>query len=156
MTVIEGTNTINGSVQHDQGPQPLKSDGSNFATPLAAGTINTSNTVTGRFITFYGVRNGVPSISSDIRALSGSVFDNVNSFNFAGGTGSNKTHIIAIPDSIGKTISSVITSNNENITSNFVESTINVDDGGGVPRLYKLFTFTSVVDYNVTITVTLV
>ena len=155
MVINQGTNIINGTIQHDQGPQPLRSDGSNFNAPLAAGDINASRTINGMFRTFYGVREGEPTTSNDIRTLSGSVFDNVNTFSFQGGTGATKTHVIAIADSIGKTISSITTSNNENITNNFNETTINVDDAGGVSRLYKLFTFTSVVDYNVTITVTL-
>ena len=65
-----------------------------------------------------------------------------------------KVHTIAIP--VGKTLTTVTTSNNETLTSNFVVGLVvgNVADYGGTNRSYNIYTYTTAVDFNVTITAT--
>ena len=65
---------------------------------------------------------------------------------YAGG----KVHSIAVPAS--KSLVSVMTSNNENVTSNFALVTANIPDGNGNARSYHIYTMTTAVDFNVTLT----
>lgn len=96
---------------------------------------------------FYGSR---PSAITNYRTELTSVANSVTSLSwYAAG----KVHVIALP--AGKTITSVMTSNNENVTSNFVaglNSNGSIPDAGGTNRTYNIYTYTSVEDFNVTLT----
>jgi hypothetical protein len=66
-TVLEGSNQFTASVSYDQGPQPLDSSGSNFGSPLAAGTTSTDSVShTGIFPYFFGTvaSGGAPAGSN--------------------------------------------------------------------------------------------
>jgi len=99
---------------------------------------------------FYGSRQ---STITNYRTELTSVSNSVTSLSWYA---SGKVHVIALP--AGKTIISVMTSNNENVTSNFVDG-LNpnglIPDAGGTNRTYNIYTFTSVIDFNVTLTATI-
>lgn len=116
---------------------------SNFATGNA--------TVTGLYRQFYGVTATDVTNSAEVRALPNNNFTSTSNFN--SGTFSLNKYVIAIPST--RNLVSVITVNNENITSLFVLTTFNVDDAAGNPVAYKIFTFTSAVPLNVTATIIL-
>jgi hypothetical protein len=148
--LVNGSNTFNASVSYAEGPQPLDSVGGNFSTPLAAGSLNSSKSITGRYKQFYGVTDTTPTTSTEVRAFS-SNYTNTNTF--VTPTFSDIKFVIAIPAT--RNLVSVVTSNNETITANFVLDTFNVNDASGTPVSYKVYTFTSVTPLGVTATVTL-
>ena len=116
---------------------------SNFATGNAS--------VTGLYRQFYGITATDVTNSAEVRALPNSNFTSTSNFN--SGTFSLNKYVIAIPST--RNLVSVITVNNENITSLFVLTTFNVDDAAGNPVAYKIYTFTSAVPLNVSATIIL-
>ena len=56
--VLSGTQTFNGSVSYDIGPQPKDSDNNNYDTPYAAGTQSRSVTITAIYPYFWGKVTG--------------------------------------------------------------------------------------------------
>jgi hypothetical protein len=122
------------------------------APQAASNDFSTGNvTITGLYRQFFGVSSTDVTTSAQARALPNSNFTNTS--NFASGTFTLNKYIIAIPNT--RNLVSVITVNNENITSLFVETNINVNDAGGTPVAYKIFTFTSAVPLNVGATIIL-
>ena len=57
---------------------------------------------------------------------------------------------VALP--AGKTLTSVITTNNNNVTSNFALSTTSINDAGGTPRQYNLYAWASDVSFGSDVT----
>lgn len=156
--VVSGSNNWQVTVDHAAGTGEYLDNKGNVGTNLdanrAAGQVSdsaSSPSITGRYRQFHGPSATDVTLSAEARALPNTSFDNTNSFTTASFT-QNK-YIIAIPAT--KTLVSAITSNNENITENFVETNINVNDAGGNPVAYKIYTFTSVSPLNVTATITL-
>jgi len=154
-TVVSGSNNWAVSVDHDAGTGAYYDNkgvaGTNLYEFRVAGSITASSpTITGRYKQFYGVTDTTPTTSTEVRAFS-SNFTNTNTF--VTPTFSDIKFVIAIPAT--RNLVSVITSNNENITANFVLNTFNVNDADGTPVSYKVYTFTSVTPLNVTATVTL-
>jgi hypothetical protein len=54
VAVLLGNNVISGTVEYAEGPQPVNSKGQNFSTPLAAGSINSTVTITGQYRAYFG------------------------------------------------------------------------------------------------------
>lgn len=52
--VILGNNTFSAQANYSEGPQPLKSNGAPFSTPLPAGSVSNSKTIVGKRKTFFG------------------------------------------------------------------------------------------------------
>lgn len=149
-TVVSGANVFNSSVNYQQGVQPLDSDGNNFNSPLAAGTLSASNNqLVGRYRQFFGAVASFPTTSSAVRSLS-SNFTNTNSFQISIST---TRFTIALPP--GRTLTSVITANNENVTNNFSSTTLSVQDGGGNNVTYTLYNLQTALPLNVTAQVTI-
>lgn len=148
--VTEGVNEFSSTVDHQIGPQPLNSEGKNFNFPFPAGTISDDNRqLVGRYRQFFGSVTSFPTTSSAVRSLNTN-FENVNNFEI----NINTTRFsIVIPDT--KNLVNVTTQNNENITGNFSQSTISVDDGGGNPVNYKIFNLQTALPLNVTANVIL-
>jgi hypothetical protein len=122
------------------------------APQAASNNFTTGNvTITGLYRQFFGVSATDVTNSAEARALPNNNFTNTS--NFASGTFTLNKYIIAIPNT--RNLVSVITVNNENITSLFVQTNINVNDAGGTPVAYKIFTFTSAVPLNVGATIIL-
>jgi hypothetical protein len=55
--IVLGQNRFTGRVEHTQGAQPLKSDGSNFSSPLPAGSITRNRDIQGQRKAFWDSRN---------------------------------------------------------------------------------------------------
>ena len=119
-------------------------------TPQAPENNFPSNTVTfiGYYNYFYDSLASVPTTSADVRAFVNKQLTNVgNSFILNSGT-VNKIFSIAMPTT--HTLSSVIDLDalNANITGNFVLSTFNVNDAGGTPVAYNVYTLSNAVSYS--------
>lgn len=122
------------------------------APQAASNDFSTGNvTITGLYRQFFGVSSTDVTNSAQARALPSNNFTSTS--NFASGTFTLNKYIIAVPNT--RNLVSVITVNNENITSLFVQTNINVNDAGGTPVAYKIFTFTSAVPLNVGATIIL-
>ena len=109
--------------------------------------------MTWRLKTFYGpIINNFPIDSLDIRNLTNSLWDTNNTFSI---NLNRLKYSIAIRN--GKNISSIITQNNENITSNFINGgTINVLLADNVTtQSYTVYNFSSATIMNVTANVIL-
>ena len=157
-TVVSGSNNWAVTVNHSVGTGLYYDNkgvsGVNLDEFRVAGSITdttSSPTITGRYQQFFGISNTAPANSAEVRSLSNSNFTNTNSF--VTPVFSNLSFVIAIPAT--RNLVSVVTSNNENITGNFSLNTFNVNDAGGTPVSYKVYTFTSVTPLGVTATVTL-
>lgn len=127
--------------------------GSNLDSPTnyrAAGNLSaSSSTIRGRYKQFFGAGNSTITTSAQVRNLS-SNFDNTNSFQIT----IDQTHFtIAIPAT--RTLVKVNTQNNDDIVTQFVLSTFNVDDAGGADVAYKVYSFNTSIPLNVTATVTI-
>jgi hypothetical protein len=123
------------------------------ATSVQGPTVQSSLfTVTSRLRQFFGAVSSFPTDSGEVRLLPQSNFTDSNTLTF---TGSTNRLVFAIP--ITKQIDIASTSNNETITGNFTENTMEVADLGGNLFNYRIYTYQSVLPLgsNVTITITL-
>lgn len=114
-----------------------------------SGNFNSSNYITtARYITFFGPNATLPSNSAQVRALPSNIFQ-ISPLNFVLNTGSTLLKfIIALPPGI--TITSVIDQDafDTDITSFYtLTGTVSVNDAGGTPRAYNLYTMTIAVPY---------
>ena len=97
---------------------------------------------------FFGPVASSPANSAQVRALSGTRLTNAgNQFTLNTGATTNK-FAIAVP--AGRSLQSVIDADalNADITSQYVVSTLNVNDAGGNPVAYKLYVMTQAVPYS--------
>ena len=153
-----GANTFNGSVSYSQGPQPTDSTGANYSTPLPAGTLSSTTTVTGYLRRYAGPISTIPTTGAQVRTalLGTSVLNTANSFTFTTGT-VERIFAIAIP-STKNLVNVTNAGTNENLTSGFVLTGITtVPDAGGTNRSYKVYVMENAVPFsnNYTINVTL-
>lgn len=107
-------------------------------------------TIISRFLQFFGNVTTHPTTSLLVRALPENNFANINTFTKLI---SSTKYTIAIPAT--KALVSVITANNENITSGFVVSNFDVNDANGLAVPYKIYNFTSAIPLNINATITL-
>ncbi len=123
------------AVRNANAPQAAES---NFAT--------SSQILQGLYKIFHGPSSTPPANSADVRALPSSQFTNAGTFNLNTGTVEND-FTVAMPAT--NTLVSVIDLDalNANITSSYVLATFNVNDAGGNPVSYKVYTFTAGVPY---------
>lgn len=153
-----GSSTFNGSVTYSAGPQPKDSTGVNYSTPLPAGTLSNTTTVTGYLRRYAGPLSTVPTTGTEVRTalLGTSVLNTANSFTFTTGT-VERIFAIAIPNT--KNLVNVTNAGtNENLTSGFVLTGITtIPDAGGTNRSYKVYVMENAVPFsnNYTINVTL-
>lgn len=114
-----------------------------------------AKTITARFNRYWGPVANLPANVSDgaanrnySEALTTGVHNNgTNTFTLATGTTHN-TMVVILPP--GKTITSVIDTTNLNLdlTANYILSTIKVNDAGGNPHNYNMYTFTNAGAYS--------
>ncbi len=122
---------------------------------ILAGTISSAARIITPMLKQFWGGGAAATTSAQVRALTGAInggsnFSNVNGFSvFIGST----VFVIAIPAT--KTLSSAITSANEQIVGNFVLNTFNVDDAGGNPNSYGVYTLTNALSPNLTTAITL-
>jgi hypothetical protein len=112
-----------------------------FTTTTAAYTINLYSMI------FYGPVNAAAAINSAlIRGLSKRLSNAANTFSFSTGT-TERRFIVAMFNT--KTLTSAIdTTINVNLTSNFLEQTVAVNDRAGNARTYKVYVYTNSIPYN--------
>jgi len=80
MAIAKGSNTINAMVNYNEGPQPLNNLGEPYDSPLPAGSISKSTTVTG-VLPFYTVldENGSNDFSASLEATNFLIDTSTNS-----------------------------------------------------------------------------
>ena len=149
---VFGSNQYQVDVLHNAGAGAYFDNKGNPGTNLdglriAGNALDSSNVVTGRYNIFYG--NGIlASNSAEVRGLAnatllnGSNEGNVNLFVPQGQTQQS----IAVP--AGKTVTILLVeSSNADITGAFTVNTFNVNDAGGTPVSYDVYTLNNAVPY---------
>jgi len=107
-----------------------------------------SYNITYKYVVFYGPSSSAPSNSAGVRALTGKRFTDAGN-TFTLNTGSiNTIFTVAIPATMSLTQVLDLDALNANITANYVLSTFNVNDGGGTPVAYKIYTLTNAIPYS--------
>jgi hypothetical protein len=146
-TLALGANTWTVNVAYAAGVQPKNSAGGNFSTPLPSGaTSNSSTSITGYYLRFFGATASDPTNSATVRALPNNALQTSNVMTFTLNTGNVLTKFaVALPP--GRTITNVIDIDaaNANITSSYTDlGTVTVNDGGGsgTARTYRLYVCT--------------
>jgi hypothetical protein len=139
-----------GKVAYDTGAVKTNNFGDADATgQIMAGTaISNSLSFRGNNRLFYGPVAAAPQNSAQVRGMAYSQFINAGN-NFVLNTGSAQTvYCFWLPP--GKTLASVIDQDalNLNITSQYVVSSLAVNDAGGSPVTGTLYTMTSGVPYS--------
>lgn len=131
-------------VKYANGVQPKDNKGGDFSSPYPSGQLNASTQFNGGLRRFAGQTSTVPTTGEQIRSMliTSSVLNTGNSFTITA-NGIDKNFVIAVPST--KTMVKVMTSNNENVTSNFNISPITtVPDAGGDPQSYKVYIMSTV------------
>jgi hypothetical protein len=96
---------------------------------------------------FYGPAVTAPSSSVEVRSLPDIKFvDSSNPFNLETGN-TERNFVVAIPSTLSVTEVIDLDALNANITANYVLSTFNVDDAGGTPVSYRVYTMTNAIPY---------
>jgi hypothetical protein len=154
--IVDGDNEWKVTISHDVGTGDYFDNknevGGNLVEQRSVGSkVGYTPTVTGAYKQFYGPSASLVTTSAGVRSLPSSRFNVTGSF--VTPIFNDVKFVIAIPAT--RTLVSVITSNNETITANFVLSTFNVNDAGGNAVSYDVYTFTSVIALGVTATVTI-
>jgi len=107
----------------------------------SATTVNFYDTI------WYGPTSSVPSNSLSVRSLPSKIFvDYSNPFNLETGT-TQRNFSVAIPNSLSVSEVLDLDALNANITSTYVLTTFNVEDGGGISKNYKIYTMTNAIPY---------
>ena len=111
-------------------------------------TATASYNITYKYVIFYGPSAVAPSNSAGVRALSSKRFTDAGN-TFTLNTGAAQTiFTVAIPATMSLTQVLDLDALNANITANYVLSTFNVNDGGGTPVAYKIYTLTNAIPYS--------
>lgn len=111
-------------------------------------TFSSQRTVSLGFLAFYGPSASVPATSAEVRALSDRIFNSsTNTFNL-NTTNTLTIFNVAIPDT--QTISEVIDLDalNAPVTSQYINNPFTVDDAGGTPVNYNVYTMTIASPYS--------
>lgn len=118
----KGTIVLTGTVSYAQGEQPKDSKGNNYQSPLPAGSVSASKTVTFIQAYFYGASNS--STVSDFTGLAKSVTaKGQKTFNFT----TNNQHMVFAYDSAYGNLKSIIDGNGFDVTSGWTKNTVTVD-----------------------------
>ena len=111
-------------------------------------TATASYNITYKYVVFYGPSATAPTNSAGVRALSGKRFTDAGN-TFTLNTGAVQTiFTVAIPATMALTQVLDLDALNANITANYTLSTFNVNDGGGTPVAYKIYTLTNAIPYS--------
>lgn len=141
VTTTSGANTVTVVVSYAAGVQPLKSDGSNYLTPLSSGSLNTTIVYQGAYKVFYGASvTEHTSGTSGARSLS-SFFVTSTLFVLDPGLVATDFYVY-IPVSSGLSITNaVVTTTFQNVTSDYVliTSAYEIPDAGGALVTYKKY-----------------
>jgi hypothetical protein len=114
---------------------------------LSSQSYSSTSTVSFYNLIFYGPSSSAPTTSGLVRALANKIFT-FGSNPFLLNTGSvEKIFTAAMPASLSITEVLDLDALNANITANYILSTFNVDDDGGTPTSYKIYTMTNAIPY---------
>jgi hypothetical protein len=119
-----------------------------YQTYISSQVYSGTSTITFYYALFYGPSASAPADSTAVRALPNKQFTTYSN-PFTLNTGTTYTNFtVAMPATLS--LSSVIDldSLNIDITSSYILSTFNVDDGGGTAISYKVYTLTTGVAYS--------
>ncbi len=110
-------------------------------------TFSSQKTVSLGFLAFQGPTTSTPTTSADVRGLSNRFFNSSsNSFNLNTGN-TVKTFTVAIPTSQVITEVLDLDALNANITAEYINTPFSVDDAGGTPVAYNVYTMNIAVPY---------
>jgi hypothetical protein len=111
-------------------------------------TATASYNITYKYVVFYGPSATAPTNSAGVRALANRRFTDAGN-TFILNTGAAQTiFTVAVPATMSLTQVLDLDALNANITANYVLSTFNVNDGGGTPVAYKIYTLTNAIPYS--------
>lgn len=111
-------------------------------------TATASYNITYKYVIFFGSSVAAPANSAGVRALANKRFiDAGNTFILNTGA-TDRIFTVAIPATMSLTEVLDLDALNANITANYTLSTFNVNDGGGVPVAYKIYTLTNAIPYS--------
>ena len=111
-------------------------------------TATATRNVSFSYQVFYGPTSSVPTTSADVRALPSSRFLSAGN-TFTLNTGSTEVNFsVAMPSTQSITQVIDLDALNANITAEYVNNPFNVDDGGGTPVLYNVYTMTIAIPYS--------
>ena len=119
-----------------------------YQTYLSSQVYSSTSTITFYYALFYGSSATAPTDSTAVRALPNKQFTTYSN-PFTLNTGTTETNFtVAMPATLS--LSSVIDLDalNIDITSSYILSTFNVNDGGGTAISYKVYTLTTGVPYS--------
>lgn len=98
---------------------------------------------------FYGASSTAPGSSDNVRLLSNRVFASDLSNPFILNTGNTeRIFTVALPSPTSITSVFDLDALNANITSTYILSNIDVNDGGGIATAYKVYTMTNAIPYD--------
>ena len=161
--ILDGANTWPSTVLHAVGPQATDSSGADYLTPLAAGSLSPSVTITGRRNAFYGhdsVNNVTYTLSSEVRALPSTRLNPANGTTFTINIPIGAKMVVFAYPSTLRDVSSVlyVEGMNAEIKDAFTKTTVSVEGASGYTAInYKVYTyipvepFSATATYNVTI-----
>ena len=121
-----------------------------YQTFLSSSVTGGNSTVSLVYLLFYGSVAATPTDSASVRAVPTRIFiDGASTFALATGT-TNRRFTVAMPNT--KTLTSVIDTDalNANITASYVLATVSVNDAGGTPTTYNVYTMVNAVPYSPT------
>ena len=111
-------------------------------------TATATYNITYKYVIFFGSSSTAPTNSAGVRALTNRRFtDSGNTFILNTGA-TDRIFTVAIPATMSLTEVLDLDALNANITANYVLSTFNVNDGGGTPVAYKIYTLTNAIPYS--------
>jgi len=155
--IVAGSNQWSVSVAHGAGSGDYFDNKGNVGTNLdslrVAGTKTGSTTViTGKYKQFYGASATAVTDSAGVRALSNNRFNSTGTFKTT--TFDQVKYVIALPSP--RTLTAAFADpSGEDQLSGFALNTFNVNDAGGTPVSYNVYTFTSVAPLNLPVDVTI-
>ena len=121
----------------------------NANAPQAAETGFSSNTVllTGLYKIFYGDSASAPGTSAAVRALPSDRFTNAGNTFILNTGATNMIFTVAMPATMSLVSVIDLDALSADITANYILNTFNVNDAGGNPVSYKVYTMTNGVAY---------
>ena len=162
-SIALGVNTWSNQVDYDQGSQPVDSNDANYQSPLAAGSLTASTSISGYRKAIYGtdsVNSSTYTTSAQVRLLPSSLLNPANDSTFTISIPSGaKMVVFAYPATL-QDVSSVkyVEFSNTEVKGIFTKTLINVEGANGYSATsYKVYTYipvspySSAVTYNVTI-----
>ncbi len=132
-------------------PEAASADQINYryvVTDSQGSTATATRNVSFSYQVFYGPTSSAPTTSADVRSLPNSRFSSAGN-TFTLNTGSTEVNFsVAMPSTESITQVIDLDALNANITAEYVNNPFNVDDGGGTPVLYNVYTMTIAVPYS--------